>query len=183
LLIEMLPATQRYARACVPVLLLAFCVVDAAAVQARPPALLSLDGISGARPGVAARRLEVLWGVRLHIEASPAFPGCRTAIVHVAGITGAVMFSGERWTAAWFTNGVRTREGIHIGSTLADVRRAYGTALSREHSLYVRGAWIYYVRRQRAPHWRLRFDVTSSGAVEQIGFGATPDVLTQEGCA
>ena len=66
---------------------------------------------------------------------------------------------------------------------MADLRSAYAQLLSREHSLYVPGAWIYYVQRQRAPHWRLRFDVSPSGRVQTIWFGATPDVRAQEGCA
>jgi hypothetical protein len=93
------------------------------------------------------------------------------------------MFAGNHWAAAWFTRGIRTRRGIQIGSTVTDLKRVYGTALFREHSLYVAGAWIYYVQRRRAPHWRLRFDVSPSGHVQTIWFGATPDVRSQEGCA
>jgi hypothetical protein len=94
-----------------------------------------------------------------------------------------VVFEADHWTAAWFTSGVRTPRGIQIGSTLADLKSAYGQLLFREHSLYVPRAWIYYVQRQRAPHWRLRFDVSPSGHVKTIWFGATPDVRAQEGCA
>jgi hypothetical protein len=164
--------------------LLAGGLISAADAQAaKPPALLTLDGISGARPGMSSSQLGALWGVRLRVEDSHASPGCRTAVVRADGIAGGVMFEGDHWAAAWFTRGVRTPRGIHIGSTLAELRSAYGRALFREHSLYVRGAWIYYVQRQRSPHWRLRFDVSPAGHVQTIWFGATPDVRAQEGCA
>jgi hypothetical protein len=158
-------------------------ISSAVAQAAKQPALLTLDGISGARPGMSAGQLDALWGVRLRLEDSHASPGCRTGAIRVGGITGGVMFAGNHWAAAWFTRGIRTRRGIQIGSTVTDLKRVYGTALFREHSLYVAGAWIYYVQRRRAPHWRLRFDVSPSGHVQTIWFGATPDVRSQEGCA
>jgi hypothetical protein len=132
---------------------------------------------------VSASRLDALWGVRLRVETSPAFAGCSTAAVRIGAIEGGVMFANGRWTAGWFTSGIRTREGIRIGSTVTDLRAAYGRSLFREHSLYVAHMWIYYVRRAQRPHWRLRFDVSPAGRVQSIGFGATPDVQTQEGCA
>jgi hypothetical protein len=164
--------------------LLAGGLISAAVARAtNPPALLTLDGISGARPGMSSAQLDALWGVRLRVEDSHASPGCRTAVVRTDGIAGGVMFEGDHWAAAWFTSGVRTPRGIHVGSTLADLRSAYRRALFREHSLYVPGAWIYYVQRKRSPHWRLRFDVSPSAHVQAIWFGATPDVRAQEGCA
>src|SRR5438105_994890 len=146
------------------------------------PTLVTLSGISGARPGISAARLEALWGFRLKLEGSPAFPECKEAVFRVGGITGAVLFLNGRWRAAWFTRGIQTPAGIRIGSPLSMVRRAYGARLSREAALYVRGLWLYYVRRPRSADWRLRFDVSAGGRVQRIGFGAYPDVTAQEGC-
>ena len=147
------------------------------------PALVTLNGISGARPGISAAQLESLWGFRLKLEGSPGFPGCKEGSFRVRGISGAVLFVKGRWRAAWFTRGVQTSARIRIGSTLSMLKQAYGPGLFREHALYVRGLWLYYVRRMSSPHWRLRFDVGADGHVERIGFGAYPDVTAQEGCA
>jgi hypothetical protein len=45
------------------------------------------------------------------------------------------------------------------------------------------GAWLYYVRKPRAPHWRLRFDISAAGRVTSIGFGDADYVTAQERCA
>jgi len=155
----------------------------AAAGAAKLPALVTLDGISDARPGMSVAQLESRWGLRLKLEGSIGFPECETAAVRAGGISGGVMFMGGRWQAAWFTRGVQTATGIRVGSSLSSLKRAYGSLLSREHALYVPGVWLYYVRRRQVPHWRLRFDVSATGRVQQIGFGEYSQVTAQEGCA
>jgi hypothetical protein len=77
---------------------------------------------------------------------------------------------------------VRTPSGIRVGSTFAALRRAYGSRLTREPALYVRGVWLYYLRRAQSPHWRL-IDVSAAGRVTSIGFGDANYVRAQEGCA
>ena len=148
-----------------------------------PPAVVTLDGIGGAVPGMSPHQLESLWSMRLRLEGSKGFPGCKTAVLHAAGISGDAMFQDGRWRAAWFTRGVRTPSGIRIGSTLAALKRAYGSRLTRVHALYARALWLYYLRRTRAPHWLLRFDVSAAGRVQSIGFGESDSVTAQEGCA
>ena len=49
-------------------------------------------------------------------------------------------------------------KGIGVGSTLAELRDAYGTLPSRPDR-YVHGGRQYFLRRSRASHWELRFDV------------------------
>ena len=44
------------------------------------------------------------------------------------------------------------------------------------------GARNVYVRRTRAPHWHLRFDVSAQGRVTQIAFGDR-SVFRAAGCA
>jgi hypothetical protein len=162
---------------------IALVAVPTAAAELQPPVVVTLDGIGGAVPGMSAAQVGSLWGVRLALEGSKGFPGCKTATVARPGISGGVMFREGRWRAAWFTRGIRTPSGIRIGSTLAELRRAYGSRLTREHALYSRGLWLYYLRRTRAPHWSLRFDVSTAGRVQRIGFGESDYVTTQEGCA
>ncbi len=132
----------------------------ASTLAASPPRVVTLDGISGARPGMSAAQVESLWGIQFHFEASKAFPGCKQAVFRVGSITGSVLFQNGAWRAAWFNRGIRTPSGIGIGSTVAQLRRAYGSRLTREHALYAHLVWLYYLRRSRSPHWRLRFDVS-----------------------
>jgi hypothetical protein len=159
----------------------AFAIALALAFSA--PTEVTLDGIDGARPGMSPAQVASSWGVNLELEGSRGFPGCKTATFHVRGVTGSVLFQDGRWRAAWFTRGVRTPSGIRIGSTLATLKRAYGSRLTRVHALYARGVWLYYLRRTYAPHWVLRFDVSATGRVQSIGFGESDPVTAQEGCA
>jgi hypothetical protein len=154
-----------------------------AATASRLPTVVTLDGISGARPGMSPGQVASLWGLDLKLEGSKGFPGCRTAIFRVGGITGSVLFQNGRWRAAWFSRGVRTPSGIRIGSTLTTLKRTYDSRLTREHALYARGVWLYYLWRTHSPHWRLRFDVSGAGRVQSIGFGESDYVTAQEGCA
>ena len=153
------------------------------AAASSPPAVVTLDGVSGVRPGMSPAQVEHLWGFRLQLEGGPAFPGCETAVFRVGPIRGSVLFQNKRFRAAWFSRGIRTPSGIRIGSTVAELKRAYGSRLTREHALYVRDVWLYYLRRSKSPHWRLRFDVSAAGRVASIGFGDSDDVTAQEGCA
>jgi len=98
-----------------------------------------------------------------------------------------VLYHEQHWVSACQRRcvdecGQPTPSGIRIGSTLAELRRAYGSRLTREHALYARDLWLYYLRRTREPHWLLRFDV-STDRVQRIGFGESGYVIAQEGCA
>ena len=165
------------------VVLATACIGCVAAEAATPPRGLTLDGAGGVRPGMSAARVDAIWGVHLKVEASGASPGCATAGVRIGPIIGGVMFQDGLLQAGWFTHGVRTPSGIRIGSMLSELRRAYASRLSREPSLYTRHAWLYYLRRSRSPHWRLRFDVSAAGRVTSIWFGDSNYVRAQEGCA
>jgi hypothetical protein len=152
------------------------------AAAANPPSLVTLDGVSGAQPGMSVVRVQSLWGVQLKLEGKTS-PGCQTAIFRLGRIIGSVLFQNGRLRAAWFSRGAETPSGIRIGSTLAALRRAYGSRLTRTHALYDRGVWLYYLRRSQSPHWRLRFDVSAAGRIRSIGFGDRNYVTAQEGCA
>jgi hypothetical protein len=71
---------------------------------------------------------------------------------------------------------------VRIGSTVRELRRAYGGRLTSRPDVHVRGARHYFVTRPRAPRWELRFDVAPHGRVTRIGFGAEP-VRFFNGCS
>ena len=74
------------------------------------------------------------------------------------------------WPSLWFDRGVIAGRGVAIGASFAALKRAYRT-LEIRRDAYVPGARNVYVRRTRAPHWRLRFDVSPQGRVTRIAFG------------
>jgi hypothetical protein len=131
---------------------------------------------------MSAAQVQSLWGVQLKLEGR-ASPGCQTATVRLGPIIGAVLFQNRRLRAVWFSHGVGTPYGIRIGSSVAALKRAYGSRLTRAHALYDRGVWLYYLRRSQSPHWSLRFDASAAGRIRSIGFGDRDYVTAQEGCA
>jgi hypothetical protein len=147
-----------------------------------PPARVTLDGVAGARPGMSVAAVSAVWGVRLR----PSYevrPTCGTARIERPGIEGEVMVMPRgRFGAVYFRKGVVTGRGIRIGSTLAQLRRAYPKLSSRPDK-YIHGARNYFLRRSRAPRWELRFDVSPANRVRQIAFGERTAVRLVEGCA
>ncbi len=147
-----------------------------------PPARVTLDGVAGARPGMSVAAVSAVWGVRLR----PSYevrPTCGTARIELPGIEGEVMVMPRgRFGAVYFRKGVVTGRGIRIGSTLAQLRRAYPKLSSRPDK-YIHGSRNYFLRRARAPHWELRFDVSPASRVRQIAFGERTAVRLVEGCA
>jgi hypothetical protein len=67
---------------------------------------------------------------------------------------------------------VRTPSGIRVGSTVAELRRTYGSRLTSAPAKYVPGGRDYFLRRAQAPHWRIRFVASPRGKITQIAFGA-----------
>jgi hypothetical protein len=110
-------------------------------------------------------------------------PDCGQAFLSRSGLSGYVLFMPrDRFGALFLRRGAVTGKGIRIGSTLADLRAAY-SGLSSRPDRYVHGGRQYFVRRARAPHWELRFDVSPAARVTQIVFGAASSVRLDEGCA
>ena len=169
--------------------LLAVVLASAAAMVAMtapaalaPPARMTLDGVAGARPGMGVAAVSAAWGLRLR----PTYevrPGCGQAFVDERGLEGYAIFMPRgRFGALFLRKGAVTGKGIRIGSTLAQLQRAYATLTSRPDR-YLHGSRNYFLRRARAPHWHLRFDVGRTKRVTQIAFGSRESVQLDEGCA
>jgi hypothetical protein len=166
----------------VVVLAATLALAGAAAAGLSAPARVTLDGVGAVRPGMSVAAVSAAWGVRLR----PAYdirPTCGTARLERSGIVGQVIFMPRgRFGAVFFRKGAVTGSGIRIGSTLAQLRRAYPNRSSRPDA-YLHGARNYFVRRVRAPHWELRIDVSAQKRVTQIAFGGRVSVRLDEGCA
>ncbi len=164
--------------------MLAFALVPAgwAAAGIGTPVRVTLDGVGGARPGMNAATVSAKWGVQLRPNYEVR-PSCGTAHIEWPGIVGQAIFMPRgRFGAVFFRSGAVTGRGVRIGSTLAQLRRAYPSLTSRADR-YVHGGRNYFVRRARAPHWELRVDVSAKNRVTQIAFGERASVRLDEGCA
>jgi hypothetical protein len=163
-------------------LAVAFIVVTAAPAAIESPARVTLDGVAGARPGMRASAVSAAWGVPLRLSYEVR-PDCGQATIDERGLRGNALFTPhDRFGAVLFRRGAVTGKGIRIGSTLAQLRGAYA-GLSSRPDRYVHGGRQYFVRRARAPHWELRFDVGPGKRVTQIAFGTRGAVRLDEGCA
>ena len=157
-------------------------VAGAATAALSSPARVTLDGVGGARPGMDVAAVSTAWGVTLRPNYEVR-PTCGTASIERAGLVGQAIFMPRgRFGAVFFRKGAVTGRGIRIGSTLAQLRRAY-PMLSSRPDRYIHGGRNYFLRRARAPHWELRIDVSPAKRVTQIAFGERASVRLDEGCA
>jgi hypothetical protein len=161
-------------------------VVALAAVLTAPvgasgfvPSIVTLDGVGDVRPGQTVAQVERTFGIDLRPETIS--PGCAQASFRSGPVRGHALFLRGRLGSLWFDRGVIAGRGIAIGSSFAALKRAYRT-LEIRRDYYVPAERNVYVRRTRAPHWRLRFDVSAQGRVTRIAFGDR-SVYRTEGCA
>ena len=160
-------------------------VVLASSATARSsglPAPVTLDGVGGVVPGFSHAAAERRWGVRVPLDRGFVSPDCRTGAVRAGGLRGYAIFIDGRFRAVHFQKGAKTPKGITIGSTLAQLQRAYGSVLTSRPNKYTPGARDYFVRRARRPRHELRFDVSPQKRVTMIAFGDAV-VRLVEGCS
>jgi hypothetical protein len=148
-------------------------VVAAAPALAGVPAdgLVTLDGVSGAVPGMRPAQVAEQLGAPVRLL-GPSSDVCRVALISAGPLRGYAIFENRRLGALFFEKGARTGKGIRIGSKVADLEQAYGKRLRSQPDKYVPGARNMFVRRAKAPHWELRFDVSKAGRVTTIAQGA-----------
>ncbi len=156
--------------------------VGTASAAFRAPALVTLDGVVGVRPGMSVDAVSARWGMRLR----PSYevrPTCGQALIGERGLEGyAIFMPKDRFGAVFLRRGAVTGKGIRVGSSLAQLKRAYPKLTSRVDR-YLHGTRNYFLRRVRAPHWELRFDVSPDKRVTWIVFGRRESVRLDEGCA
>jgi hypothetical protein len=159
-----------------------FAAEGTAAAGLSTPARVTLDGVGGARPGMSVAAVSAKWGMSLRPNYEVR-PTCGTAALKRPGIAGQAIFMPRgQFGAVFFRNGAVTGRGIRIGSTLAQLQRAY-PKLSSRPDRYIHGGRNYFLRRTRSPHWELRVDVSPEKRVTQIAFGERASVRLDEGCA
>jgi hypothetical protein len=143
------------------------------------PSIVTLDGVGEVRPGRTVAEVERQFGLDLRPVAIG--PACTRAAFRSGPVRGRALFVRGRLASLWFDRGVIAGRGIAIGAPFAALRRAYRTLEVRRDPV-VRGARDVFVRRTRAPHWRLRFDVSAESRVTRIAFG-DQSVYRGERCA
>lgn len=144
-----------------------------------PPATigaLSLTGgTSGIRPVMPENDVFAAW---------PWFPqltdaagsGWDSWMPVCAGATrGYAQFHSRDLTSVWFTSGASTDAGISIGSTLDDLRAAYGADLQAP------GGSTYYVSAQTSPPVATLGFHIHGATVTAIGFGARQEISSPLG--
>jgi hypothetical protein len=142
------------------------------------PSIVTLDGVGDVQPGLTVTEVERRFEINLHPAAFG--PGCTRASFRSGIVRGNAIFVRGRLGSLRFDRGVIAGRGIAIGATLAAIRRAY-RRLDIRSDPELPGVKNVFVRRTRAPHWRLRFDVSPQGRVTRIAFG-DQSVLLADGC-
>ena len=142
------------------------------------PSIVTLDGVGDVWPGLAVTQVEQ----RFEIDLRPAgfSPGCTRAVFRSDMVRGNAIFVRGQLASLWFDRGVIAGRGIGIGASLAAIRRAY-RQLEIRRDLELPGVRNVFVKRTRAPHWRLRFDLSPQGRVTRIAFG-NQTLLLADGC-
>jgi hypothetical protein len=152
------------------------CIADAAKLA---PWRVSFAGVLGVRPGMTVAEVRQRWHVRFSFSTGSA-PGCKIGGFTKNPVEGGALFQDGKFDAVWFSRGVRTAEGVRVGSHVSDLRRIYGARLRHDQNLYDPKRPLYYVRGGKSK-WFLEFFPDRKGRITQIGFGDRY-VLVQEGC-
>jgi hypothetical protein len=170
---------MRSAASLVVVLVALAASAAAAASPQYVPSIVTLDGVGDVRPGQTVAQVERSFGIDLRPETIS--PGCAQAFFRSGRVGGHALFIRGRLGSLWFDRGVIAGRGIALGASFAALKRAY-RMLEVRRDAYVPAARNAFVRRTRAPHWHLRFDVSAQGRVTRIAFGDGSTYRT-EGCA
>ena len=154
-------------------------VATALGATRKLPAPVTLTGVSGVVPGMSRAEVQRRWATPVSFYKAPPSPNCDQADIKARSMRGYVIFFKKRFAAVFFYAGARTPEDIHIGSTTAQLRKAYVRRLhSEQDQLLPKGSRNWYLLGKR---YELRFDTSVKGRVTQIAFGDAAVHLV-EGC-
>ena len=144
---------------------------------------LTTDGIGGVKPGASLADLRARWHLQLPAavdaggsEARALVPICAGPVRGVASLSGPSATPPVRFLRldyAVFTAGVHTDTGIHVGSSLAELRRAYGRRLRGNQ-------FERTVISPSVPHVAILFALEDA-RVKTIGFGRRGGVPVSSG--
>jgi hypothetical protein len=157
---------------------------------AAAPATLSVDGLAGVRIGMTIDQAEQVTGP-LEVGYPSDEDSCGEATPKRPWIPGAsLMVEGRRVVRIDILRSdgpepratTKTDAGIGIGSTIAEVRRAYGRRLTIEPHPYDNKDGRYLVIKGLEPGREIIFE-TYRGRVESFRAGLSGPVEYIEGCA
>jgi hypothetical protein len=134
---------------------------------------LSLRGASGLQPVMPEDNVFATWPWFPSLT-EPGGSGWDQWMPVCAGRTrGILMFGGGAFANVWFSSGAQTDAGISIGSTIDELRRAYGADLQPQ--TYLRKGYYHVHAPGPPPVAALGFFVRNS-TVTAIGFGGRQSV-------
>ena len=149
------------------------------------PLRITLEGVAGVRPGMTLAQAQSRLGSPLVLSHARPGSDCRMARISTDPLRGDALFVHERLSALFFTAGVETDRGIGIGSTRAELVKAYGAS----HLIF----WpappsqasfhVYTKARYLGDGRALRFDLdVDPGHVTRIGVGGRALARTNGRC-
>ena len=138
------------------------------------PAPITLSGISGVRPGMGIEEIRRRWGVQLPYYERTSGSSLRgEAIVCAGAMKGVATFWTGGLQFAEFTEGAKTDAHVGTGSSVAQLRRAYGRALVGSPPDF------YVIARTPPPRIAIHF-LVSSNRVREVVWGLHGEIKSSD---